>query len=70
MPVNLVRDISAAGDVVTVHHGGVRYSAKVLINRATTGFLRWRLLSGAIIGPSLPTVNAIDSADHMTEKGA
>lgn len=59
----------AAGDIVTVHHGGTRYPAKVLINRATTGFLRWWMSPNAILGKPLPTVSTIDSSDLTPEKG-
>lgn len=59
----------AAGDIATVHHGGMRYPAKVLINRATTGFLRWWMFPNAIIGQPLPTVSTIDSSDLIPEKG-
>ena len=54
---------------MTVHHGGMRYPAKVLINRATTGFLRWWMFPNAIIGQPLPTVSTIDSSDLAPEKG-
>lgn len=58
-----------AGDTVTVHHGGMRYPAKVLINRATTGLLRWWMFPNAIISKPLPTVSTIDSSDLIPEKG-
>ena len=59
----------AAGDIVTVHHGGARYPAKVLVNRATTGLLRWWMFPNAILGKPLPTVSAIDGSDLVPEKG-
>ena len=58
-----------AGDTVTVHRGGIRYQAKVLINRSTTGFLRWWMFPNAIVGQPLPTVSTIDSSDLTPEKG-
>lgn len=51
------------------YHGGLRYSAKVLINRAATGLLKWWMFPNAILGKPLPVVSTIDSSDLIPDKG-
>ena len=57
-----------AGNMVTVHHGGMRYQAKILITRRSLGYLRYWLFPNQLVGHPIPDFSTIDSSDLIPEK--